>query len=501
MAEKRIRRRINTEALLQNAFYGKAPPQSLEIETAILGTILQFSTEQYCKKVMMSLIPEHMYDNKHQLLVEAILHLQAKDSPIDILTVTEQCRFSGSLEKVGGPYYITTLTNSVSSATNIDYHFKILYQYFVRRKIIECSQLIMASAFEDTKDMFDLLDQYIEQLESVKISKTFKSNRKAVTVAEEFILEVCNQATAKENPMRWVAKHDTGHPRFDQTVTISRDKIILLAGGAKHGKSKLVSHFMFELLERHKDVAIFWVSLEDSEKDILRCYLSSKVLIKPKWIREQQFPTTLKPLLKEWTEVFKTFDIEFRDQTISSFDIVNQFSQFCAEREGKFPILVVDNVMSLKDREKYQHDLNGMYDYVMHNMLICRQKTHGLIWVLHHYNDAQQDEKGLAKGYRPRLQDIKGTEAFRRVPNQVLMINNPGKYKDLMNQYQGDRKDLLKYLFIIDAGANREDNDSDDVALIHYFCTLDFTLFKEIEVQTTMPINLNPDELQSQIED
>jgi len=346
-----------------------------------------------------------------------------------------------------------------------------------------------ALAQDDTKDMFDLLDGYMDFLESLTLAKAFMATRKAAKVADELIQEYCSTTSLEDNAITRDRVYKTGHSRFDQVVTICKDKIILLAGGAKHGKSKLVSHFMFELLERYKDISVFWVTLEDNEKDILRSFLSSKILIKPKWIREKQFSEPFKPAIKAWSEVFKEFDIEFRDQTISSMEIANSFAQFCLARKNRFHILVVDNVMSLKDREKFQHDLNGMYDYVMHNMLICRQKTHGLIWILHHYNDAQQDEKGINKGYRPRLQDIKGTEAFRRVPNQVLMINNPSKYKDLMNQYQGDRREILKNMFIIDAGANREDDDSDEVALIHYFCSLDFTLFKEIEVSEQEIIN------------
>jgi hypothetical protein len=119
----------------------------------------------------------------------------------------------------------------------------------------------------------------------------------------------------------------------------------------------------------------------------------------------------------------------------------------------------------------------------MQNLLKCRQKTKGLIFALHHFNDAQQDKANLKTGYRPVLKDMKGSETFRRTPNQVLLINSFNIYKDLMSEYSGDKKLLMNFLFIVDASANREDKVSDDVALIHFFTEMAYDMFWEIPVK------------------
>jgi replicative DNA helicase len=81
-----------------------------------------------------------------------------KSKPVDILTVTSELRNLGTLEMVGGAYYITNLTNRVASAANIEYHARIISQKYIQRELIRISSEIIQNAYEDTTDIFDLLD-------------------------------------------------------------------------------------------------------------------------------------------------------------------------------------------------------------------------------------------------------------------------------------------------------------------------------------------------------
>ncbi|HPS62903.1 MAG TPA: hypothetical protein PLK82_07570 [Bacteroidales bacterium] len=148
-------------------------------------------------------------------------------------------------------------------------------------------------------------------------------------------------------------------------------------------------------------------------------------------------------------------------------------------------ILVVDNIISLDDADDFKHDMNTFIDNVMRNLLKCRQKTYGLIIAVHHFNDAEQNKENLKSGYRPVIKDMKGTEAFRRVTNQVLLINSFNIYKDLMNEYSGDEYKILNYLFIVDTVKNREDKISDSDSLIHFFTELAYNQFLEIPLPNT----------------
>ncbi len=136
---------------------GKLPPQATDLEEAVLGALML--EKDALSSVIDVLKPEVFYETRHQKIFNAIAVLFEKTSPVDILTVVAQLRQQGELEMIGGAYYVTELTNRVASAANIEYHSRIIIQKYIQRELIRISSDIINSAFEDTSDVFDLLDK------------------------------------------------------------------------------------------------------------------------------------------------------------------------------------------------------------------------------------------------------------------------------------------------------------------------------------------------------
>ena len=152
--DKKNRRKPSLD--LSTMIYGKVPPQAKDLEEAVLGAIMlekgAFDT------VIEILKPECFYVDSHQRVFKAMQSLANKSQPIDILTVVEELRFKEELDLVGGPYYVTKLTNSVVSSANIEAHARIVLQKFIQRELIRISGEIISDAYEDSTDVFDLLD-------------------------------------------------------------------------------------------------------------------------------------------------------------------------------------------------------------------------------------------------------------------------------------------------------------------------------------------------------
>jgi replicative DNA helicase len=136
--------------------YGKVPPQAKDLEEAVLGAIML--EKNAFDAVIEILKPECFYVDAHQRIFHAMQSLANKSQPIDILTVAEELRSREELEMVGGPYYVTKLTNAVVSSANIDAHARIILQKFIQRELIRISGEIIGDAYEDSTDVFDLLD-------------------------------------------------------------------------------------------------------------------------------------------------------------------------------------------------------------------------------------------------------------------------------------------------------------------------------------------------------
>ena len=136
--------------------YGKVPPQAKDLEEAVLGAIML--EKSAFDTVVEILKPECFYVEAHQRIYSAMQSLSNKSQPIDILTVAEELRFKEELEMIGGAYYVTKLTNAVVSSANIEAHSRIILQKFIQRELIRISGEIIGDAYEDSTDVFDLLD-------------------------------------------------------------------------------------------------------------------------------------------------------------------------------------------------------------------------------------------------------------------------------------------------------------------------------------------------------
>jgi len=142
---------------MQALVYGKVPPQAKNMEEAVLGAIM---LERGAMDIVSEILPvEAFYVDAHQKIYAAAQRLAAKSAPIDINMMVEELRSAGELELVGGPFYVTRLTNTVVSAANIEAHARIILQKFMARELIRIGGEMVNSAYEDTTDVFDLLNQ------------------------------------------------------------------------------------------------------------------------------------------------------------------------------------------------------------------------------------------------------------------------------------------------------------------------------------------------------
>src|SRR6187397_3158267 len=119
--DRKIRRKPSLD--LGNMMFGKLPPQARELEDAVLGAIML--DKSAFDTVIEILKPECFYVDANQRIFRAFQNLAQKSLPIDILTVVEQLKTTEELDMVGGPYYVTKLTNAVVSTANIEAHSRI----------------------------------------------------------------------------------------------------------------------------------------------------------------------------------------------------------------------------------------------------------------------------------------------------------------------------------------------------------------------------------------
>lgn len=172
---------------MQEGLLGKLPPQVPDLEEVVLGALML--EKNALNAVVEFLQPAHFYSEAHKEIFTAIIDLFKESEPVDMRTVVNKLRKTGKLELTGGAYYIAELTSKVSSAANIEYHARVIMEMAIKRELIQVASQIQTDAYEDTIDVFDLLDkteQAVFEISDANLRKNYDSmkNLMAQAIAE-----------------------------------------------------------------------------------------------------------------------------------------------------------------------------------------------------------------------------------------------------------------------------------------------------------------------------
>src|SRR3989344_398872 len=144
----------------------RIPPQSLESEKAVLGSIMLRKDAMHEVEDVVS--PDSFYAEKHKKIFQAMLDLSAKNEPIDMLSLSTKLSEKKLLEQIGGNKYLAEIVNVVPSSVNVKHYANIVQKKYVLRSLIEAADYVSELAFEESDDhMDDILDMAEKKVFSV----------------------------------------------------------------------------------------------------------------------------------------------------------------------------------------------------------------------------------------------------------------------------------------------------------------------------------------------
>src|SRR3989339_1296099 len=241
----------------------KIPPQSLEAEMSLLGSILL--DKDAMLKIADITQPDDFYKDAHFKIFETIAELYSKNEPIDILSLSNRLEETGTLEKVGGRSYLATLANSTPTAANIVNYANIVHKKAVRRRLLGASHEISRLGYEEVEDIETILDQAQRSLFGVSqiyFKQTFAPIRSVLTDAFDRIDELHRN----KGQMRGLP---TGFTQLDNLLAgLQKSDLVILAARPSVGKTSLALDMIRNIgVKQKKPVAIF--SLEMSKEQLV----------------------------------------------------------------------------------------------------------------------------------------------------------------------------------------------------------------------------------------
>lgn len=257
---------------LTSLVYGKVPPQATELEEAVLGAIM-LEKDKLAEVLEIVQSEECFYVDAHQKIYAAIRRLFDKGTPVDLLTVTDELRKSNELELIGGAYYLTRLTMSVVSSAHVESHARIVMEKFIQRELIRISGLVIADAYEDSTDVFDLLDKAESNLYEITdkhLRKNFKSLREVLVTTVRDIEE-------SKNKQEDVTGVPTGFKHLDKlTSGWQKNALIIVAARPAVGKTAFCLNLaMNAALHSPKPFPVAFFSLEMGAGELVKRMLAA----------------------------------------------------------------------------------------------------------------------------------------------------------------------------------------------------------------------------------
>ncbi len=252
--------------------YTKIQPQARELEEAVLGAIML--EKGAFDAVSEILRPECFYVSAHQSVFKAMQDLTTKSMPIDLLTVVEQLKFNGELDIIGGAYFVTRLTNSVVSTANVEAHSRIILEKFIQRQLIRISNETIADAYEETADIFDLLDD----AESKLFEITNNYMRKNFESMEQILVKTIQRIEDLRHKDEDVTGVPSGFTTMDKvTYGWQPTDLVILAARPSVGKTAFALNLARNAaLHPTKPTAVAFFSLEMSAGQLVQRILSAE---------------------------------------------------------------------------------------------------------------------------------------------------------------------------------------------------------------------------------
>ncbi len=416
---------------LGSAIYGKIPPQAKDLEEAILGAIML--EKAAWDTVVEILKPECFYVDANQRIFSAMQSLAIKSLPIDLLTVVEELKFKEELELVGGPYYVTKLTNSVVSSANIETHSRIVLQKFIQRELIRISGEIITEAYEDSTDVFDLLDNAEGKLFEITNNHLRKNFEDMQTVLMNTLSRI-EDLRKREDDITGVP---TGFEHLDNlTYGWQNDDLIVLAARPSVGKTAFALNLARNAaLHPTKPTGVGFFSLEMSSSQLVQRILSAESEI---WLekisRGKLEEHEMKQLLKKGIE--RLVNAPFYIEDSAALNIFELRAK-CRRLKNKHDIglIIIDYLQLMSGTADRNSNREQEISKISRDLKTLAKELHIPIIALSQLSREVEKRPGANKV--PQLSDLRESGAIEQDADMVMFLYRP-EYNGITETEDGE---------------------------------------------------------------
>ena len=400
---------------MENLF-SKKPPYDEKLEQIVLGSIIIEPSE--FAQVMSQFRPETFYKESHKLIAKSLLKMAKANKAIDMMTVVEQLAADGVLEKVGGAFYVASLSENIGSAAHLEMHLRILIQKEIRRKIIEKASDLFNKSFDESVDLDDLLNDTSKLIDWVS-KEVIKQEGETVREIQPNVIQKIEKAAQNGNGISGIT---SGFPSIDRiTQGWQNSDMVVIAARPSMGKTAFSLSMACNIAALGIPCAFF--SLEMSKEQIVQRILSMETGINSKQIRSGQLSTDEWQHLENFVTPIEGMPIVIDDQAaMKTLDFRTKAKNY-VEKYG-VKIIIIDYLQMMKSTEKTQNREREVAEISSTIKAVAKELNVPVI-ALSQLNRAVESRQG---DKRPTLADLRDSGSIEQDADLVCFIHRPEKY-------------------------------------------------------------------------
>lgn len=397
---------------ISSLVYGKIPPQALDLEDAVIGACL---LERDALEEVIAILPteECFYADVNQKIFKAMKDVYTSGAMVDLLTVTERLRKLNSLELIGGAYYLTMLTTSVLSSAHVVDHSRIIMEKYIQRELIRVCGEVVSAAYEDSTDVFDLMDDLHGKYSAITELVTGGGDSSAGSV----YLEVVKDIDIQRNNNTLLTGIDTGFPELNEMTNGWQDSDLIIIGGRpSKGKTalglNLALNSVVSKINMGKCAGIF--SLEMGNKQLMQRMASTVTKIPFEFIRSGKVTEDQFYSITQHINYFHKLPIRTDDKTFS-------FLQICAKarkwkKKYDVGILVIDYLQLIRGEKTRNGNREQEISSISRGFKLLAKELNIPIILLSQLNRGVETRKPP----EPQLSDLRESGAIEQDADIVM---------------------------------------------------------------------------------
>lgn len=398
----------------------KIPPQSMESEMALLGSVMMRAEVMYDIGDMIK--SETFYSEKHKRIWETMRELFEKGNPIDLLTLSERLREKELLDTIGGVSFLTELINTVPSSSNAVHYAEVVQKKYLMRQLIEASEHVGALGYEESSDIETLLDQAEKKIFEV----TNFSGSAKFTALKDVLGDAWDRLDHLHRNQDEIRGIPTGFDALDNKLAgLQKSDLIILAARPSMGKTSLALDIARNAAIRHgKSVGIF--SLEMSTQQLVDRMIAAESRVDAWKLRTGKLSLDNEfNKIRDSLEPLSKAPIYVDDQPGNNILKMRSVARRLKSEKGLDMIIVDYLQLIVPTQSKNSDNVVQQITEISRALKNLAREMDVPVLALSQLSRAVEQ-----RGGKPRLSDLRDSGSIEQDADVVMFIHREDKYKD-----------------------------------------------------------------------